>query len=422
MEKTDLASLAILLSRWTFTEKVRLWNRQGEDCLARLKLLRGQLQKPSKWDRFAKARSLTESSANLTHSPVLKPSRNPQETPKLATGLQVHLKRSNMLRDMTLLGIHMTADSWKVLGDGFSQASLLTYVSLIDCGLSDLYMAGLVHGLSHLPDLQRLDLSGNCMETGYEVGRIIVNHAEKRDEVVWAKGLRNEEVQESVKGLEEVVLASNHLTPQAVEVLAHVLTTDVWLKSLDLRWNQLSEAGVTCLIDVLTRNKTLLHVDVRDNGVDESHNALRIVCNLLKRNYARYQKGMKDDCEKWKGKLFSLCSSLEPVLQAPGSHTPSPSHSPRCITVSSPLTDRRAPRKCPKCALLTSHLAAATKEITFLRAENARMSASLITRDQAKSTSERGENSETMTKIEQMMTEVSRLMDSLERDKGEERA
>ena len=402
-----MKALANFLARWTCTEKVALWGEQGQACYDRLRILRGQYRKTvSKWDRFTKGYGISESAHDCPTS--LKPSRNPQETVKLASALQVHFKHSKVLSNLTLLGVHMNQDCWKLLGEGLSQAVVLTSINIVDCGLTDLYMGGLVRGISDLRELSRLELSGNALETGYEVGRIIESQGEQRDEVVWAKGLRSERAEEEPRGLQEVVLAENKLSDQSVEVLAHVLGTDIWLKALDLRGNKLSEAGISRLSEVLHSNKTLLYVDVRDNAVATSHNLLRVVYNSLRRNYLRYEKG-NGDVSEWKQRLLSMLSCIEPGLQSP--HTPSPNQP---SIRPSPLTDRhssplqtRPKQPCSNCHLLSTQVADLTGEVNRLRAENERLKS-------LTGTWGKGEDSVTKSRLEQMMTEVSRMMGTLE--------
>lgn len=408
-----MKTLACLLTKWTSTEKVTLWGEQGQACYDRLSRLRGQNRKAvNKWDRFTKGHALTAPVQDCPTS--LKPSRSPQTNLRLAPALQVHFKRSQVLTNLTLLGVHMTQDCWELLGEGFSHALVLTSITLVDCGLTDVYMGGLVRGISDLRELNRLELSGNDLESGYAVGRIIENHGEKRDEAVWAKGLRSESAEEDPKGLQEVVLASNQLNDQCIEVLTHVLNTDIWLKALDLRENKLTEAGIARLSEVLQRNKTLLYVDLRGNAVATGHNLLRVVYNSLRRNYLRYEKG-NGDGNDWKQRLLSMLSCIEPTLEPPRSLSPNraskPSISPSPLTGrdSSPLQTRRE-KPCSKCHLLSSQLADLTREVDQLRIENDRLNSLVDTwAKQGK-----GEDSVTMSRIEQMMTEVSRMMGTLE--------
>lgn len=422
MEKGDILTLASLLAKWTFAERLALWGEQGEGCYDRLCLLHGQANKTtSRWDRFTKGYAQTEPAHDCPPPAVPKPSRNPQETPKLAFAMQLHLKRSHVLANLTLLGVHMTQDSWKLLGDGLTHASALATIILVDCGLTDLYMCGLVRGLSELKELKRLDLSGNEMETGYEVGRIIENHGEKRDEAVWARGLRNESMDEEPKGLQEVVLCSNQLNDQSIEVLSHVLSTDIWLKAIDLSRNKLTEAGISLLAEVLKRNKALIYVDVRDNGLETNHNLLRMVYNSLRRNYLKYEKG-NEDAGEWKQKLLSMLSCIEPGLLPPQPHTPSPARPSHPSISPSPLTDRysspllsKRKKPCTSCHLLSNQVSNLTKEVRRLKVENERLGSLVRTWEKQRGGEVKEGDSVTMSRIEQMMTEVSRMMETLER-------
>ena len=97
-------------------------------------------------------------------------------------------------------------------------------------------------------NIEILDLSYNFMgdEMSTYIAKIISNQSERRDNVVWLAGLRGETPQneECKSGLQSIILRYNDLGNYLCGEISRVLLYDVYVKSIDLRNNQIDEKGV----------------------------------------------------------------------------------------------------------------------------------------------------------------------------------
>ena len=78
---------------------------------------------------------------------------------------------------------------------------------------------------------------------------------------------RNESPEEdiSLKGICELNLSYNRLDSLFIKDLGYLLSNDRWLKSLNLRGNNIDENGISMVSKILDRNSSILTLDVRDN-------------------------------------------------------------------------------------------------------------------------------------------------------------
>ncbi len=122
--------------------------------------------------------------------------------------------------------------------------------------------------------------------------RIVAAHSERRDEVVWAYGLRGERP-EGIgyrKGLSELVLTNNKFGDGFVRELVRAISYDTYLLKLDLRSNRVDKLGVAEAVSTLDQNKSLVNLDLRDNpGYDPVICASKISKRLVA-NIKRYKK------------------------------------------------------------------------------------------------------------------------------------
>lgn len=80
-------------------------------------------------------------------------------------------------------------------------------------------------------------------------------------------GLRNEKPlnSEFSKGLFHIDLSNNNLSDMTADAVSFALSNDIYIKSLNLSNNKISEVGCKKFSWVLKTNDTLLNVDLRGN-------------------------------------------------------------------------------------------------------------------------------------------------------------
>ena len=459
LDPSDIHLLAVFLNKAVACPRILLWGKSSQVLTSETDMSYGKqdLASPkakvvTKAQRLQKAKS-GKIEMGVVHSLV--------EMGKIAKGLEGHLRGTKELQELKLVGVRFGMEGWKALSRGLADARGLRYFGIISCELSDTCLYSLATGLISIQGLRKLDLSHNLLSKacGFDISRIISQQGERRDEVIWAHGLRGETPTQGLsEGLEQLSLAFNQISDTATADIARVLHSDVWLKVLDLRQNELSEVGVTMLAEVLKTNKSLLFVDVRSNQCPDDLNAHRIIYNRLRRNVIRYRKKHKRDDNQWERRLLELAACIDPEAVA------HPTYQPEVETadfnfaqefraaleleegedrVDSPIvTERILEEDCENCRNVERRLHTAEDRISELETENAQLrkqiqllriqhfsqgSISQHTLTNAEIMSVTGASqkpaqggtgeeldSNTLFKIEQMMNELTRLMDALE--------
>ena len=126
-------------------------------------------------------------------------------------------------------------------------------------------MEVLTRSLQHNRTVETLDLSFNYMgdECCSYVTKLISNQSERKDNVVWLHGLRGDapHADDITGGLQPLVLRCNGFGDYVATELARVLTFDTYIRSVDMRHNQLGDKGVQQLLGVLKTNRSLLNLD-----------------------------------------------------------------------------------------------------------------------------------------------------------------
>ena len=123
--------------------------------------------------------------------------------------------------------------------------------------------------------LKYLDLSNNNFSDKYGemVALIISTQSQRRDQMLWASGLRNEapQINESSKGLVSINLRGNKLSNYSAECLSKALSHDQYIRIIDLSENNLDNSACKKFIHMMRKNNILLTVDLRENpGYDEA--------------------------------------------------------------------------------------------------------------------------------------------------------
>ena len=146
------------------------------------------------------------------------------------------------------------------------------------------------------------------------IKNIVSNECERRDNIVWLAGLRgedpnsDEQVYETYSeqqffkswksGLQSLVLRYNDFGNYICSELSRVLSFDIYIKSIDLRNNEIDQSGVKDLINSLKSNKTILNCDIRYNKGFIPYLHRKLAINLLN-NLRRAKLDPKVDEQKW---------------------------------------------------------------------------------------------------------------------------
>ena len=97
--------------------------------------------------------------------------------------------------------------------------------------------------------------------------RIIAKQTQRRDQVVWAFGLRNEKSTSNdyINGLVSISLKGNVLSEVSAEVISNSLGYDQYIRSIDVSDNKISKDGCKKFIRMMRKNNTLLTTDLKEN-------------------------------------------------------------------------------------------------------------------------------------------------------------
>jgi len=390
-------------------------------------------------------------------------SRNTQFTYKVMKALSSNLSSNKCLSELKLVGLKVSKESWSLFGTGLKGNSPIEYLAITYCKLKDQELELFAPSLMHHQTLRKLDLSNNQLSSncGFDLSRIINKHSERKDLLIWAEALRGKPQTIPQSGLQELCLTNNHICDKTVLDLCGALYHDTWLRTLDLRRNKVSKEGLQELSNLLHTNHTLILLDVREN--EQLPPKLgKFIVNKLKKNLKKFRKTPSNHPEvKWEQKLEELQKELSPLLttEVPDPNQPiipkSNSDSflgfhkiyevdeESCLSTQRlrkgsehpPLqqTERATTQNCPRCYEFEQALFRAESNVVSLNLENSKLrkqleglgkadswSNSLISQGQVESLTNKlqpgitGEESDVLNRIEQLMGELTRLMDTLE--------
>jgi Leucine-rich repeat (LRR) protein len=120
------------------------------------------------------------------------------------------------------------------INQGIINNSTLKTLIINNCILNNEAYEILIKGVLTHKTLEFLDLSNNQLsdKSGNMVGRIISRQSQRRDQIVWMYGLRNEKPSNNdyAKGLVEINLSSNNLSDISADDIASALAYDVYLR------------------------------------------------------------------------------------------------------------------------------------------------------------------------------------------------
>ena len=197
-----------------------------------------------------------------------------QNISKILMSISRYLSFSDNIISLSLNSITITKESSRYLAQGLYDNKTIQGLNINFSIISLESYEILLKSLLKHEMLKYLDLSNNNFSDKYGemVALIISTQSQRRDQILWASGLRNEspQINESSKGLVSINLRGNKLSSYSAECLSKALSHDQYIRIVDLSENNLDNSACKKFIHMMRKNNILLTVDLRENpGYDE---------------------------------------------------------------------------------------------------------------------------------------------------------
>ena len=205
-----------------------------------------------------------------------------------------NLCMSNKVSFFSLYQLTLTRELTSFISEGISENKSLQGFFVRNCTLPlDAYEI-LLKGLLTHERIEFLDLSENNFSDKYGnmISRIIARQTQRRDQVIWAYGLRNERplTNDYTKGLISINLSGNKLGEMSAEQISNALMYDQYIRAVDLSSNDFSDNACKKFIYMMRKNCTILMINLKDNpGYDLNIHA-RLVMKMANNIKVLYQR------------------------------------------------------------------------------------------------------------------------------------
>ena len=195
-------------------------------------------------------------------------------------------------------GIELNKKYCEYITKGLSKNKSLQFLSITNSKMPLDSYNFLVESLLDHPSLSFLDLSNNNFDDKYGkiINRLIARHMQRRDQIIWSYGLRNEMplTNDYKKGLISINLNGNNLSSDAAEYISSALYSDQYIRAVYLNNNKMDKSSCKKFIYMMRKNLYILTIDLRGNpGYDNSIHP-RLVMKMSKNIrflYQQYKKG-----------------------------------------------------------------------------------------------------------------------------------
>ena len=265
LKTKDLTIIGKLLTKYFYFKHIELspFDPEKEDC-----------------SRKKKNRLKEISSNQKGFNKIAKP-KNPiekekiQNISKIIMSISRNLCFSDNIISLSINSITITKDSARYLAQGLYDNKTIQGLNINFSIISlESYEILLKSILKH-EMLKYLDLSNNNFSDKYGemIALIISSQSQRRDQILWASGLRNgtPQINEYSKGLVSINLRGNKLGNYSADCLAKSLSQDQYIRIIDLSENNLDNNSCKKFIHMMRKNNILLTVDLRENpGYDEA--------------------------------------------------------------------------------------------------------------------------------------------------------
>ena len=216
---------------------------------------------------------------------------------KIFLGLSKHLPLTNNLLSLSLVNFELYSKYCLLLSKGLTNNKSLQILKISHCLIQLSSFESLIKSLYNHQSLSYLDLSYNNLNDKYGniIIKLIMNQAQRRDQIIWSYGLRNEKPPLNEKlGLISLNLSNNKLGNETADILTKVLSTDQYLRAIYLNDNKIENNSCKKFIYMMRKNLALLTIDLRGNPGYDDYLHSRLVMKMAKNMrylYQQYKKG-----------------------------------------------------------------------------------------------------------------------------------
>ena len=295
----DISIISQLLTKYFFFQQIEIYPSDPDkiEPSPKRKIYRPPVLTPEEKSKIEKEKKLKEhSTKNMIN--------------KLIISLSKNITLSNSIILFALNNIEFTQKSCEYLSKAISNNKSLKSISITNSNiLLNSYELLLESLLSH-KQISYLDLSNNNFgdKYGKMISRMIVTQAQRRDQVVWFYGLRNEIPlnNDYKKGLILINLNGNNLGKDSAECISSALYADQYIRAIYLNNNDFDNDSCKKFIYMMRQNLTLLTIDLRGNpGYDNSIHS-RLVMKMSKNIRYLYQQFKKGEYTEEEFESFKL--------------------------------------------------------------------------------------------------------------------
>ena len=216
---------------------------------------------------------------------------------KIFIGLSKHLSLTNNLLSLTISNFELYSKNVLLISKGLSTNKSLQILKISHCLIQLNSFEDLIKSLHIHPCLSFLDLSNNNLTDKYGliISKLITKHAQRRDQIIWSYGLRNEKPPLNAKmGLISLNLSGNKLGNESADYITKVLGTDQYMRAVYLNNNKIGNESCKKFIYMMRKNLSLLTIDLRGNIGYDDYIHSRLVMKMAKNMrylYQQYKKG-----------------------------------------------------------------------------------------------------------------------------------